>query len=119
MPLPAPRFAELFEHWARVQPERPALITDCGAQSYAVLNARSNALAHALRALGLARGEPVGVLTERSVALPEIVLSIWKAGGSYVPLAKDLPDDRLALIADDAAPRPGAGRPRPCRPRRA
>src|ERR1022692_2272919 len=73
-----------------------------GAQSYAVLNARSNALAHALLALGVARQEPVGVLTGRSIALPETVLSIWKAGGCYLPLVMDLPADRLAFMARDA-----------------
>jgi amino acid adenylation domain-containing protein/thioester reductase-like protein len=102
LPHPAPSLPARFEHWARTQPERPALITEQGAQSYAVLNARSNALAHALLALGVARQEPVGVLTGRSIALPETVLSIWKAGACYLPLVMDLPADRLAFIARDA-----------------
>src|ERR1039457_4194790 len=70
--------------------------------SRAVLNARSNALAHALLAQGVARQEPVGVLTGRSIALPETVLAIWKAGGCYLPLVMDLPADRLAFMARDA-----------------
>jgi amino acid adenylation domain-containing protein/thioester reductase-like protein len=102
LPHPAPSLPARFEHWARMQPERPALITEQGAQSYTVLNARSNALAHALLALGVARQEPVGVLTGRSIALPETVLSIWKAGGCYLPLVSDLPAERLAFIARDA-----------------
>jgi len=102
LPHPAPSLPALFEHWARIQPERPALIAEQGAQSYAVLNARSNALAHALLALGVARQEPVGVFTDRSLALPETVLSIWKAGGCYLPLVRDLPADRLAFMARDA-----------------
>ena len=102
LPHPSPSLPARFEHWARVQPERPALITEQGAQSYAELNARSNAIAHALLAQGVARQEVVGVLTDRSIALPETVLSIWKAGGCYLPLVKDLPADRLAFIARDA-----------------
>jgi amino acid adenylation domain-containing protein/thioester reductase-like protein len=105
LPHQAESLPALLEHWARVQPERPALITDHGAQSYADLDARANALGHALRAEGLARGEPVGVLTDRCAALPEAVLAIWKAGGCYLPLVKDLPAERLAFMARDAGVR--------------
>jgi amino acid adenylation domain-containing protein/thioester reductase-like protein len=105
LPLPAPNFPARFAQWVRTQPERPALITEHGARSYAEVNARANALAHALLAHGVAREEPVGVLTDRSVALPETVLAIWKAGACYMPLAIDLPADRLAFIARDAGMR--------------
>jgi amino acid adenylation domain-containing protein/thioester reductase-like protein len=105
LPHPAPSFPAMFEHWAHLTPERPALATDLGTQSYAVLNARANALAHALLALGVTRREPVGVFADRSVALPETVMAIWKAGGCYLPLVPDLPADRLAFIARDAGVR--------------
>ena len=104
-PLPAPSFPARFEQWVRTQPDRPALITEHGARSYGEVNARANALGHALLAHGVAREEPVGVLTDRSIALPETVLAIWKAGACYVPLASDLPADRLAFIARDAGVR--------------
>ncbi|AWJ93997.1 hypothetical protein Sp245p_29765 (plasmid) [Azospirillum baldaniorum] len=103
MPHPVPCFHHRFAALARSQPDRPALITDDGAVSYAAMNARANALAHALLARGLRTGDAVGVLTERSPALPEAVLAIWKAGASYLPLTRDLPADRLAFIARDAA----------------
>jgi amino acid adenylation domain-containing protein len=102
VPHLAPSFPALFEQWARIQPDRPAVVTEQGTQSYAELNVRSNALAHALRARRLARQEVVGVLTERSIALPETVLAIWKAGGCYLPLVKNLPIDRLAFMIRDA-----------------
>ncbi|CAO3455102.1 hypothetical protein [Azospirillum argentinense] len=103
MPHPVPCFHHQFAALARSQPGRPALITDDGAVSYAATNARANALAHALLAQGLRTGDAVGVLTERSPALPEAVLAIWKAGAAYLPLTRDLPADRLAFIAGDAA----------------
>jgi len=105
LPHPAPSLPARFEYWARVQPGRPALISEDGAQSYAALDARSNALAHALLARGVARQEPIGVFTGRSAALPETVLSIWKAGGCYLPLVIDLPAGRLAFMARDAGVR--------------
>ncbi|MGR0188478.1 amino acid adenylation domain-containing protein [Azospirillum aestuarii] len=103
MPHPVPCFHHQFAALARSQPDRPALITDNGEASYAAMNARANALAHALLAQGLRTGEAVGVLTERSPALPEAVLAIWKAGAAYLPLTRDLPADRLAFMARDAA----------------
>lgn len=103
MPHPVPCFHHQFAALARSQPDRPALITDDGAISYAAMNARANALAHALLAQGVRTGDAVGVLTERSPALPEAVLAIWKAGVAYLPLTRDLPADRLSFIARDAA----------------
>lgn len=102
LPHPSPSLPARFEYWARVQPERDVLVAEQGPQSYAVLNARANALAHALLARGVARQEPVGVFTGRSLALPETALAIWKAGGCYLPLVEDLPADRLGFIARDA-----------------
>ena len=99
---PARSFPARFEHWVRSQPDSLALITEKGTQTYAEIDARSNALAHALLALGLAREQVVGVLTGRSIALPGTVLAIWKAGACYLPLDKDMPADRLAFIARDA-----------------
>lgn len=102
MPHPVRCLHHRFAALARSQPDRPALITDEETVSYAALNARANALAHALLAHGVGNSEPVGVLTERSPALPEAVLAIWKAGAAYLPLTRDLPADRLAFIARDA-----------------
>jgi hypothetical protein len=81
-PLPATSFPDLFRRLAETHPERPALVTAAGVQSFEAVNARADALAHALLDLDLKRGEPVAVLTERSAALPETVLAIWKAGAA-------------------------------------
>jgi amino acid adenylation domain-containing protein/thioester reductase-like protein len=105
LPYPAPSFPALFEHWAHSEPHHPAVVTEQGVHSYRELNARSNALAHALVDRSVAPREVVAVFTGRSVALPETVLGIWKAGGCYLPLVAELPADRLAFIARDAAVR--------------
>ncbi|MBP2291311.1 non-ribosomal peptide synthetase [Azospirillum rugosum] len=102
MPHPAACIHHRFAQLAADRPDAPAVITDTETISYAALDTRANALARALLALGVRRGEPVGVLTERSPALPEAVLAVWKAGAAYLPLTRDLPADRLAFIARDA-----------------
>jgi len=102
MALPASSLPARFADWAARQPDRPAVITKAGEIGYAALNASAESLADALRHHGVTRGQAVGVLTHRSAALPETVLAIWKAGAVYLPLAADLPPERLAFIARDA-----------------
>ncbi|MES2355827.1 MAG: amino acid adenylation domain-containing protein [Pseudomonadota bacterium] len=102
LPHLAPTIHDRFKQLAATQPNFPALITNDGIQSYSALNAKANALAHALLDLGIAPQEPIGVLTDRSNALPETALAIWKSGACYLPLVKDLPAERLAFIARDA-----------------
>jgi len=102
LPLPAPSLPARVRDWAARQPDAPALVTGSGVTSFAALEVRAERLADALRRHGAKRGRPVGVLTHRSAALPEIVLAIWNAGGVYLPLSADLPPERLAFIAQDA-----------------
>lgn len=102
LPMPSPSFPDLFRRLAETHPEHPAIVTKTGVQSFAEVNARSDILASTLLDRTLRRGEPVAVFTERSAALPETVLAIWKAGGCYLPLSADLPAERLAFIAADA-----------------
>lgn len=99
---PAVRVHERFEELADSQPGAPAVVSDQGVVTYGELELRANALAHALRAAGLAIEEPVGVLGERSASLPAAFLAILKAGGVYVPMGPDLPPRRLASMAEQS-----------------
>ncbi len=69
--------------------------------TYQQLDQRANHRAHELRELGVDTETAVGVLLERSLELPVTLLAVLKAGGTCVPLAPDLPSQRLALILDD------------------
>jgi non-ribosomal peptide synthetase component F len=71
---------ECFERLADRQTAAPAVITDEGVLTYADLERRANALAHALLGLGVRPEEPVGVLTDRSASLPLAFLALLKAG---------------------------------------
>ncbi len=104
-PLPAQTISALFTRQTNERPDRAALVTERGVVTYAMLEERANTIAHALLACGVVQGQPVGVLTERSAALPEAALGIWKAGACYLPLAYDLPAERLAYSARDAGVR--------------
>ncbi|MGD8827179.1 MAG: amino acid adenylation domain-containing protein, partial [Gammaproteobacteria bacterium] len=69
---------------------------------YAELEAASAALAARLQAAGAAPGRRVGVLMDRRVALPAVLLGIWRAGAAYLPLDPGLPPNRLQLMLADA-----------------
>ncbi len=93
-----PALHQLFERRADLQPAAPAAI--CGGETvtYGELEARANRLAHRLRALGVRRGDPVGLWMERSLDLVAAVLGILKSGGLYVPLDSAWPAERVEAI---------------------
>lgn len=94
-----------FEAKVARTPDADALVFEGETLSYAMLNARANALAHTLRAAGATPGTPIGLYTSRSVDLLVGALGILKAGGAYVPLDPTYPSDRIAhYITDSATP---------------
>ncbi|WP_078861064.1 non-ribosomal peptide synthetase [Streptomyces rubellomurinus] len=103
-----------FRRTARATPERPAVIGPDGTLDFAELDARTADLAARLRALGIGRGDRVGVSLRRGVDWVTAPLAVWRAGAAYVPLDPAYPHQRLgelaadadlrALVSDDAAP---------------
>jgi amino acid adenylation domain-containing protein len=100
--LDAPPVHRLFEERAAIRPE--AVAVECAGRrlSYGELDRRADRLADRLRAAGVARDVPVGVLAARSIELPVGLLGILKAGGCYVPIDGEWPASRLALTAAKA-----------------
>ncbi len=97
-------FVQLFEAQAKATPAAPAVSFEGSVSSYGELNARANAVAHALQALGVGPGSLVGLSTPRSPALLPALIGIQKSGGAYLPLDPGFPDERLAyMLADSGA----------------
>ena len=69
---------------------------------YGELEARSNTLAHALRARGIGRGDRVGLGVRRDAVMVVAMLGVLKSGAAYVPLDPGFPSDRLQFMAEDA-----------------
>ncbi len=70
--------------------------------SYSQLNEKANQLAHCLRLQGVTPGQLVGLLVERSFAMMIGILGIIKAGGAYLPISPDNPQDRIDYILQNA-----------------
>ena len=69
--------------------------------TYAQLNDRVNQLAHLLRAEGVGPGHVIAMMVERSIAMIIGILGIVKAGAAYLPVAPDLPPDRIDYMLKD------------------
>jgi amino acid adenylation domain-containing protein len=95
----------LVERQAARTPDAIALEHAGEKVRYAELNERANQLAHHLRGLGVGPDDRVAVFLDRGVEMVEAILAILKAGGAYVPMDPAHPDERLAHMLADSAPR--------------
>ncbi len=95
---------ELFEAQAARTPEAVALVSPDGRQrlQYREVDARAEALARRLRALGVGPEVPVGVLVDRTVELVVALLAVLKAGGAYVPIDPAYPRHRVAVLLENS-----------------
>jgi len=104
-------------------PERVAWIWDGGSRTYGETNGRADALAHALMAFGLARGDRVALYMRNCPEVMESFFAILKAGAAVVPLNPSFTADEVEyhigdsgarfLIVDEAgSPLVAARRPR-------
>ena len=101
-PAPGEPIHELFALQAARAPGHVAVIHGDARLSYGELDRTANRLAHALIALGVARGSIVGVCLQRSPWMVVALLGILKAGAAYLPLDPGYPAERLALMAEDS-----------------
>src|SRR5690606_5715778 len=95
----------LIERAVAATPDAPALLWGDESMSYAQLDARVAVLAAALRRRGVTDGCVVGVCLPRSAEAVVALLAVWRAGGAYLPLDPDYPDERLAFLIEDSAAR--------------
>ncbi|MFZ5638011.1 MAG: non-ribosomal peptide synthetase [Pseudomonadota bacterium] len=101
----APTLHGLFASQASRTPDAIALIEPGRTLTYAETARRAHGIAHALRASGVARGDRVALLADRSADAVIALYGILFAGAAYVPLDPGHPDERLAFLLEDAGAR--------------
>ncbi|MDL9946104.1 amino acid adenylation domain-containing protein [Gordonia sp. ABSL11-1] len=103
-PLPRTTVSELLAHRAALIPDADALVSDDRRRTYAELESDVDRLAHALHDHGVGAESVVALAIPRSIETVVALFAILRAGGAYLPLELDHPDDRLHAILDDASP---------------
>ncbi|MCI0997483.1 non-ribosomal peptide synthetase, partial [Pseudomonas corrugata] len=93
-----------FRECAAQFPGHLALRDHNGHLSYAELDARSNQLAHYLRAQGIGREDRVALYLDRSVQMVLAMLAVLKSGAAFIPLDAQQPAQRSLAILQQAQP---------------
>jgi non-ribosomal peptide synthetase-like protein len=104
------RFHHLFEAQFEAlalngSTERTAVALEDADISYADLQRRANQLARRLKRAGVAAGDRVGLLLNRSPWSYIAILAVSKVGAAWVPLDRAFPSERIAFICADAGVR--------------
>lgn len=95
---------QLFEEQVERTPEAVAVEAEGQQLRYSELNRRSNRLANYLRTLGVRPDTRVAICMERSLEMIVGLLAVLKAGGAYIPLDSEYPQDRLQFMIEDSKP---------------
>jgi len=94
---------DLFEEVAAARADAVAVLYGDCSLTYAELNGWANALArHLCDVHAVGTGMFVGIVMERSEALPVAILGVLKAGAAYVPIDPAYPSDRITFTLADA-----------------
>lgn len=93
---------ELFAAQAARTPDAVAVVSEDQEITYAELDRRSLRVALQLRELGIREERMVGICLVRSIDLIVAILGVLRAGGAYLPLDPEYPDERLLTIVKDA-----------------
>ncbi len=93
---------ELFEMQAKQVPHQVAVVSGQDSLTYGELNEKANRLAHSLRKQEIHTEQTVGIIAERSIEMIVGMLAILKAGGVYVPIDSEYPDERVRYLLEDS-----------------
>src|SRR5205085_8655693 len=94
----------MVEAQVRRTPDQVAVAFEQRSLTYRELNSRADRLAHHLKRLGIASGDLAGIYMERSLEMVVAALAVLKAGAACLPLDPAYPQQRLALMLEDARP---------------
>ncbi len=90
--------ADQFRRTVEILPDKAALSFEDAAITYLALNQWSDGIASFLASKGIGRGHFVGLWQPRSLALHAAILGIVKSGAAYVPLDREMPEERLQTV---------------------
>lgn len=96
---------DLVSRQAEARPDKVALVLDQERMTYGALDLTSNRIAHQLKALGVRRGDRVGLALPKTPLTVACMLGVLKADAAYVPLDPAAPAPRVERVLRAAEPR--------------
>lgn len=102
---PYPKFSTIhgaFEEQVRRAPDKAAVVFGQSSLSYLELNKRANGLAEILRSKGVGTDKIVAIMAERSLEMIVAIFGVLKAGGAYLPVDPNYPEDRIRYMLEDS-----------------
>lgn len=93
---------QLFKEQALLYPNQKAVIYKKEIYTYRNLDERTTQLSETLKRVGVTANMPVALLTEKSAEMIIGILAILKAGGGYVPIDPEYPQQRIDFMLEDA-----------------
>jgi amino acid adenylation domain-containing protein len=93
---------QLFEEQVEKTPDAVAVVCENQQITYSELNSKANQLANYLQKLGVKPETVVGICVERNIKFIISLLAVLKAGGAYLPLDSNLPQEALQFRLQDA-----------------
>lgn len=92
----------LMEASAKAHPEHLAVITPTAKLTYAQLNAAANRVAWGLIDLGVGPDKIVALMLPRCAEVYMVRQGILKAGGAFLSIDPEYPDERVQVMAEDS-----------------
>lgn len=97
------RVTERVRAQAAARPTATALRLGASTLSYAALDRRADMLANRLVGARVGTGSLVGLCLRPGFGMIVSMLAVLRAGAAYVPLDPSYPEERIRLVAEDAA----------------
>ncbi|MBB3113402.1 amino acid adenylation domain-containing protein/thioester reductase-like protein [Paenibacillus phyllosphaerae] len=92
----------LFAEQVQLFTQQTAVVHGSLSLTYGELESRARLLAGVLHEQGVRSGMIVGIMLPRSLDYIVSVLAVLMAGGAYMPLDPELPDERIRYMLEDA-----------------
>jgi non-ribosomal peptide synthetase-like protein len=93
--------AQIYRNVTAQHKNKAALVFGNKKLSYADLDHWSDAIAAFIAAAGIGNGDTIGVWHQRGLELHAVILGIVKSGAAYVPLDRDMPEERLQTVMQE------------------
>ncbi|OUM56422.1 hypothetical protein PIROE2DRAFT_18982, partial [Piromyces sp. E2] len=90
-----------FSKIAERNKNKIAIISNDEKFSYGILDEMTNSIAHYLRSLNVGRNTIVPIICERSYYYVIGIIGIMKAGGAFLPIDPEYPEERIKFMIEE------------------